>query len=220
MIDKKVSRNVPLLHQSHLISRRNRRGLTRSVSMYYTWEYRKSELPFVAESCRWSLICTFAAFVSRRKQGKSNGRKFRPPAENSPTRPQIPSSATTAAAAAAAASRAERSRTMLCRAVPCRLERDDNFTAKCTTGPSGTFTPRFESSHSPVRNPPPSSLSLSLSLLLRSLCLPVLPASLLSSSFFLSFFRFFFLDARCIHARVREPSARFTRRHAPKSTAP
>lgn len=135
-----------------------------------------------------------AAFVSRWKQGYSNGRKFRPSTENSPARPQIPSSAT-------AVPRSE----------PSRFVRDDNFTAKCTTAPGGTPYTSFRKL--------PSSRSRSTAVFGALPSLPPFPPARLLSSLLL-FFSSFFFDSQCMHARVRVSSTMFTRRHVSKVNGP
>lgn len=108
-----------------------------------------------------------------------------------------------------------------CCAVPCRVERDDNFTTKCTTRPGGTFTPRFESSHSPVRNPPPSSARFSLSFPAPSSCPSPPPPSPLRAFFSLhSFFLSFFLSMPGAYMRVYVSLRRCLRGAMPPSQRP
>lgn len=96
---------------------------------------------------------------------------------------------------------------------PGRSVRDDNFTTKCTTAPGGTPYTSFRKL--------PSSRSRSTVVFG---ALPSLPPRLPSpfpppraSPFLLISF---FFDSQCMHARVREPSTMFTRRHVSKVNGP
>lgn len=115
MIDERISRSIsPRWIFYSIFHIEIETSLARSIDIHGISEItinivRRKAIKLVPDLC-------YTAFVSRRKQGYSNGHKFRPPAENSPTRPQIPS-------ATAAASRAEQSRAILCRAMPSRAGR-------------------------------------------------------------------------------------------------
>lgn len=187
MIDKKVSRSVPPRQASSLpcIPCRNRNAarLARFVDI--------SEVVITA---KLSLVPDLrgAAFVSKRKQGYSNGRKFRPPAENSPARPQIPSSAM-AAAATAATSRAGR-----CCAVPCRAESSGTIISRQSV-PWDPVVPLHLVSKAPILPFAILRLGALASRPPRSLMPPCLPRFFFPLHFFISFFFF----SRClVHTRA------------------